>query len=179
MLSLAGGCQNAGDERSSPPAGNVAARNPANAPADPAYGATADIPSPSSARSVDPSPDRHDVTPPRAPAIAGPYLAVARSGSAVPDALGTGRFSVRNGCVVYRPDGSPDVFMPVFPARTRLLRSADGTAAALIVGGRRVEFGRSYRLSGGEVPASAAPGLPAPDRCPQRRFLLGRVTASP
>ena len=186
MLSLAAGCQNSpAEEGASPPAANAAARNPASPPAD---GGTPppEAPSPPPSGTADPSPAADDAGPPPAPppaappaAAAGPYLAVARGGPAVPDALGSGRFSVRDGCVVYRPDGSSDVFTPVFPAGTRLVRAPDG----LSVGGRRVEFGRSYRVSGGEVPpsalADARPVSPVPDRCPARRFLVGSVAASP
>lgn len=184
MLSLAAGCQNSsGEEGATPPAGNAAALNASSPPAGRAAAPPPETPPPSG--SADPSPAVDNSTPPApptpasapaepAPAAAGPYLAVARSGSAIPDALGAGRFTVRDDCVVYRPDGSSDVFTPVFPAGTRLVPNG------LSVGGRRVEFGRSYRVSGGEVPASGARlASPAPDRCPARRFVLGRVSASP
>ena len=191
-LSLAAGCQNSPGEEP-PPAGNSAAKSQASSPGDPAKVAPPAASPKPSARPANPPPepsaagdDRPSVTPAAAASSSsgGPYVAVSRrAGSSIPDALGTGRFSVRDNCVVYTPNGSSDHFTPVFPPGTRLVRASDGRATALRIGGMTAEFGRAYRLSGGEVPLAAVPdaqlSAPVPARCPGRRFMLGRVTASP
>jgi hypothetical protein len=185
LLSLGAGCQNSPSEEGPSPPANAAARSQAGSPPNPALAPSDAAPG----RSAEAPPAGGSKAPSTAPALAsstagGPYLAVRRSAAtAIPDALGSGRFSVREDCVVWEPSGSPDRFTPVFPPGTQLVTAADGSPAALRVGGRSAEFGRTYRVSGGEVPAAAAPDgalrAPVPDRCPARRFMFGRVREAP
>lgn len=186
LLSLGSACQNPPPEdRVSPPA-NAAAMNGPGSPPDPTLAARSDA---APGRSAEPPAADRDGTPSTAPASAsstarGPYLAVGRSAAgAVPDALGSGRFSIRDDCVVWQPEGSADLFTPILPPGTQLVRAADGSPSALRIGGVTAQLGRAYRVSGGEVPAAAAPSnalqAPIPDRCPVRRFKFGRVREAP
>jgi hypothetical protein len=109
-----------------------------------------------------------------------PYLAVdLRSNSSIPEALGTGRFLVRDNCIIYNPAGAADFFTPILPAGSQLARSADGTVTALRIRGTLAQLGRAYRISGGEVASTAISDrqlqAPVPARCPSRRFMFGRV----
>jgi hypothetical protein len=113
-----------------------------------------------------------------------PYLALRRSAAtAVPDALGSGRFLVRENCVIWERSGSGDQFTPLLPPGSQLVMAANGRPAALRIAGLSAEVGRTYRVSGGEVPASAAPDgalhAPVPSRCPARRFMFGRLREGP
>jgi hypothetical protein len=186
LLPLGAACQNSPpDEGASPPA-NPAVTSQAGSPPDPTIAAPSDS---APDRSAEPPPAGGDKAPSTAPAstsstAGGPYLAVSRSAaSAVPDALGSGRFSVRDDCVVWEPEGSADRFTPLFPPGTQLVRAADGSPSALRIGGVTARFGRTYRVTGGEVPAAAAPDsalrAPIPDRCPARRFMFGRLREAP
>lgn len=124
-----------------------------------------------------------DIAAPQDEEAGAPYLAInVRTGSSFPDALGAGRFSVADRCVVFAAAGEPGSFTPIFPAGTRLREAADGAAAGLTVRGSPVAFGRTYRVSGGEILLAGAtdvqPHSPIPDECPRRYFLVGRVTSS-
>ncbi|HEX6375865.1 MAG TPA: hypothetical protein VFZ91_09095 [Allosphingosinicella sp.] len=186
LLPLGAGCQNSPPEDGASPPANAAARSPAGSPPDSTIAAPSDS---ARDRSAEPPPAVGDRAPSTAPASAsstagGPYLAVSRSASsAVPDALGSGRFSIRDDCVVWELEGAADRFTPVFPTGTQLVRTADGSPSALRIGGVTARFGRTYRVSGGEVPAAAAPDgalrSPIPARCPARRFMFGRVREAP
>lgn len=182
LLSLSSGCQNSPSEEGTSLAPDAAARSRADSPPNPAIKPP---PDPVTGPSAEPPPAAGDRGPSTAPAsrsstAGGPYIAVRRSAAAaVPDALGSGRFSIRDDCVVWEPEGSAERFTPLFPTGTQLVRAADGSPSALRIGGVTARFGRTYRVSGGEVPAAAAPNsalrAPISDRCPVRRFMFGRL----
>ncbi|MEO7177661.1 MAG: hypothetical protein ABIW83_02345 [Allosphingosinicella sp.] len=109
-----------------------------------------------------------------------PYLAVnLHRNSSIPEALGAGRFSVRNNCIVYNPVGTANFLTPILPAGSQLAKTAAGTVTALRIRGALAQLGRAYRVSGGEVAGAAISNkqlqAPVPARCPGRLFMFGRV----
>lgn len=117
----------------------------------------------------------------RAPDAAGhPHLAVnVRTDSTIPEALGAGSFFVREACVVFSAEGEPGYFTPILPAGTQLSRGPGREPNGLTVRDGTIEFGKRYRVSGGEVVLAGASDVRLtgriPDRCPRPTYLLGSV----
>lgn len=80
---------------------------------------------------------------------------------------GTGIFFIQNGCLQVRESSA--VWTPVLPAGTSI--SAD--RQALVVGGTRLELGRTHDLTyPADLPADAAATIRLPERCAQRLLRL-------
>lgn len=105
----------------------------------------------------------------RAPAEAGTVFVQTfpEAGYPTPDTVTSGRFAVRQGCLVFESGG--EAFRAVLPAGSRYA----GTEGIIFAGGGRAELGRTLAVKGGEGEFGVASDVPA--ACPSRALLIGGV----